>query len=138
MADNVTIPVKTRDSGGFHVQAMDRMASGGTSIYLDRATRSDVFTATGNGVTVDVSAQGMSRFAMQAKATGAVTSWTVLFEVSLDGTNWVTLLTLTNVEDGQIVYTGAVFHPSLFFRSRCSAITLGGGTNVTVTIVGMP
>jgi hypothetical protein len=106
-----------------------------------KASRSDTFTtAPTNGTAVDVSSLGMTKFGLQVKKTGSVTSYTVVLQVSLDGTNYVDLLTIDSASDadGAIVWAGTNLFPALYFRSRCSAITLGAGTNVIATIVGMP
>lgn len=102
-------------------------------------TRSDTFTTTSNGTTVDAHLAPVKSFTIAAKATGAVTSWTIVLECSLDNTNFSTVLTHTNVTpaDGQTMSTGTNLYPCLYYRSRSTAITLGGGTNVIATIVGM-
>lgn len=114
-------------------------ADGSATDFLDKSSRSDTFTAPGSGTTVNVSAQAMSRYSLQVVQTGTVTSWTVVLEASNDGTNFATILTHTNTTgSGAMVFTGASRYPALYFRARCSALTLGGGTNVIATIVGMP
>lgn len=102
-------------------------------------TRADTFTSTTSGTTVDAHLAPVKYFTISAKATGAVTSWTIVLEGSLDNTNFTTLLTHTNVTpgDGSLITTGTSAIPMLYFRARCSAITLGGGTNVIATILGM-
>lgn len=107
------------------------------------ATRSDTYTATGNGTTVDVSTKPCTKFSLQVKGTGATaTVWTVRLEGSLDNTNFVELMrhastnTVGNNTDGQVVWVDA--GPFLYFRSRCSdTLTLGSATNIIATIVGM-
>jgi hypothetical protein len=148
MADNVAITagsgtnIAADDVSSVLYQRIKRSvgADGSATDFLDKSSRSDTYTTTANGTAVDVSAQGMSQFAIQCKATGSVTSWTVVLEASLDGTNYVTVLTCDSVADGDgaIVWTGPQRYPALYFRSRCSAITLGAGTNVIATIVGTP
>ena|SRR3990167_102119 len=102
------------------------------------ANRSDTYTATGNGTIIDCSLKPMETFSVQVKGTdAAATVWDVRLEGSLDGTNFVQILQHTNVTgDGAIVYSGANLYPSLYFRSRCAGITLGGATNIVVTILG--
>lgn len=151
MSDNVIVKsdavatlgtFATDDVGGVQYQRIKRSvgADGSATDFLDKSSRSDTYTATGNGTAVDVSAQGMSKFGIQCKQTGSVTSWTVVLEASLDGTNYATVLTCDSVTDGDgaIVWTGPSMFPALYFRSRCSAITVGSGTNVIATIVGKP
>lgn len=146
MADNVAITqgagtnIACDDISSVFYQRIKRSvgADGSATDFLDKSSRSDTYTTTANGTTVDVSAQGMSTFGLQCKQTGTVTSWTVVLEGSLDGTNFVTILTHTKAgnNDGGIVWTSAALYPVLYFRSQCTAITLGGGTNVVATIVG--
>lgn len=148
MADNVAITsgsgtnIAADEVSSAFYQRIKRSvgADGSATDFLDKSSRSDTYTATANGTAVDVSAQGMQNFALQCKQTGTVTSWTVVLEASLDGTNYVTVLTHSKATDGDgaIVFSGANKYPALYFRSRCTEVTLGGGTNVIATIVGKP
>lgn len=100
-------------------------------------TRSDTFTAAANGVTVDASASPVSVFGIQVKMTGTVTSWDMRLEGSLNNSEFTTILTHTNATgDGVTLWIGSLKAPALYFRSRCAAIALNGGTNVVVTILG--
>lgn len=97
----------------------------------------DTFTTTSTGTVIDVSTITMTRFTLSAKATGAVVSWTVVLEGSIDGVNYTPILTHTNlVGSGVSVYMGVLAAPVLYFRTRCSAIALGLGTDVTATVLG--
>jgi len=101
--------------------------------------RSDTFTATGNGTTVDCSLNPRSEFSLVVKALGAVTSWTVILEGSLDGTNFTPILTSSGIlsaVDGLLITVGSNRYPVLYFRNRLSALTIGAGTSVTATILG--
>lgn len=148
MADGVAITagsgttIATDDIGGVHYQRVKRSVGvdGTAADFKDQVTRQETFTTTAYGTAQDVSGQGFSRFAIQAKQTGTVTSWTVVVQVSLDGTNYVTILSHTKAGDGDgaIVFSGPNRYPALYFRASCTAITLGGGTNVVATVVGMP
>lgn len=148
MADTVAITagsgtsIATDDVSGVHYQRIKRSvgADGSATDFLDKVTRQETFTTTSNGTAQDVSAQGFSKFALQVVQTGTVTSWTVVVQVSVDGTNYVTILSHTKAGDGDaaIVFTGPNHYPALYFRASCTAITLGGGTNVVATVVGMP
>lgn len=101
-------------------------------------TRSDTFTATGSGTTVDSHLAPVKYFSLSVAETGTVTSWTVVLECSLDDTTFTTVLTHTNTSgNGATVFGGTTAFPCLYFRSRASAITLGAGTNVIATILGM-
>lgn len=104
------------------------------------STRSDTFTAAANGTTVDVHLVGLKYFSIGCKGTGAAaTSWTIVLEGSNDNVNFTTILTHTNtvLADGQTLYSGTSAAPSLYYRSRASAVTLGSATNIICTIVGM-
>lgn len=107
--------------------------------------RSDTFTTTASGTAIDLGAgTSYKYFSLQVVQTGTVTSWTVVLEGSLNGTNYSTILTHTNAAPGSggIVpaVTAAAFtpFPVRYFRTRCSAITLGAGTNVIATCLGSP
>jgi hypothetical protein len=113
----------------------------GGSITTDGAfsTRSDTYTAAANGVTVDVTTTPTKFYSVQVKGTGAVaTAWSIVLEGSLDGTNFDTILAHDeNIGDGKIMFGSASPSPCRYFRSRCVSITLGGATNIVVTILGI-
>lgn len=102
-------------------------------------TRSDTFTGTTSGVTVDVSSKPLQSFAIAVKGTGAsATTWDIRLEGSLDNVNFSTILSHTNTTgDGVIMSSGAVLSPCLYFRSRVAGLVLGGASNVVVTILGL-
>lgn len=102
-------------------------------------TRADTYTTTSSGTTVDASLAPVKSFTIAVKATGAVTSWSVVLECSMDNVNFSTVLTHSNVTpgDGQTLSSGTSLFPCLYFRSRSTALVLGGGTNVVATILGM-
>lgn len=89
------------------------------------------------GTTLNASSGPVQNFSLQCVKTGAVTSYTVVLEASLNNLNWQTLLTATDVSDGQVFFTGSLKSPALYFRSRCTAISLGAGSNVVANILGM-
>ncbi len=103
------------------------------------STRSDTFTTTTSGTTVDSSTNPVKTFSIQVKGTGAAASvWTVVLEGSNDNTNFTTLLSHgTATGDGITLFSGTTFTPCLYYRSRCSALTLGGASNIVVTILGV-
>src|SRR5258705_13566545 len=84
-------------------------------------TRSDTFTTTGNEVSVDVTAFPFGLFGISVKGTGAAaTTWDIRLEGSLDNVNFTQILQHTNtIGDGISQYSGSLFSPSLYFRSRC-------------------
>jgi hypothetical protein len=112
-----------------------------TRVIIDANSRSDSYTAAATGTTVDVSDVGASTFGLQVKGTGAAASaWSAVLEVSLDGTNFATLLTHASADgdsDGGVVWSGANASPSLYFRSRLASVTLGSATAVVATVVGV-
>lgn len=102
------------------------------------ATRADTFTTATNGTTVDNSTKPMSKFSIQVVATGAVTSWNVVLEGSNNNSNFSNIATVDSVADGSgTLKFGAASTPCLYFRSRCTAISLGAGTNVIATILSL-
>lgn len=105
-------------------------------VRQDHQTRSDTYTATGNGTTVDVSTNPLKNFSIQVKSTGTTaTAWDMRLEGSLDGTNFSQIIAHTNADtDGFVKF--ASNSPILYFRSRCAGITLGLATNIVVTILG--
>ena len=116
-------------------------AEGSRTVVELYANRSDTFTTTGNGTTVDASTRPMRSFGIQVTGTGATaTAWTVVVEGSLDNTTFTTILTHVNGTNanGATVWSSAVNTPCLYFRARCSALTLGSATNVVAVILGVP
>ena len=99
----------------------------------------DVFTATGTGTTVSVQAVAVKSYSIAVKGTtAAATSWTAILEISLDGTNFTTLLThSTGTGDGVVLANTTTFSPSLFFRARLTALVLGPATDVHITVLGL-
>lgn len=161
MADNVQLNTGTGgsiiasdDIGGFQhqriklIHGIDGTNDGDVSrsnplpVADSFATRSDAYTAAGNGVTVDASLRPCRSFALQVKGTGAAaTAWNVVVEGSLNNAQFTKILEHSNAgefyqaADGETVY----FHAGPFFyvRSRCVSITPGSATNVVATFVGM-
>lgn len=104
---------------------------------LNFSKQVDTYTAIGNGTAIEASVKS---YGLQVKGTGATALvWDVKLEASLDGTNYVTILTHTQLigtGDGNIIYSGFLLSPSLFLRSRCATLVLGSASNIVVTIVG--
>src|SRR5688572_22784716 len=149
MADNVPVtagvgtPIAADDISSVWYQRVKRSAGadGSATDFLDVASRSDTFTGTGSGTSFGVAAQGLDKFSVQVKGTGAApTSWTVNLQISLNGSQWTTILVHNNVDsvDGGMMVSGANRYPALFFRSNVSALVLGSATNIIVTICGRP
>ena len=114
------------------------LRTGYLATFASFLNRSDTYTATGNGATLDVSTNPPKSFAVQVKGTGAAaTTWDVRLEGSLDNVNFTQILQHTNTTgDGAVLFSGATLSPSLYFRSRTAGLTLGAATNIVVTILG--
>jgi hypothetical protein len=103
------------------------------------ATRSDIFSATATGVTLDLHGSPCKYFSLQATGVGgALTLWTILLEISLDGSAWTTLLTHATATLDGITLSGSSATPALYARARATSITLGiGPTAIKSTILAM-
>lgn len=116
---------------GASTSANQLTANADLDILAGFTNSSDTYTAAAVGATVDVHLKPKSNFTIYGVATGAVTSWTVALEGSLDGTNFFSIGTITNA--GVCVsFTG---RPFLYYRTHCTAIVLGPGTNVIVNAI---
>jgi len=101
-------------------------------------TRSDTYTTTGTGTTINMTAAPCSQFTIEVKGTGAAaTSWTAILEISLDGTNFTTVASHTKTTGDGISLNGSYTIAALYFRSRVSTLSLGSATNIVVTILGI-
>lgn len=104
---------------------------------LNYQTQQDTYAATGTGTVVNCSNQPVKDFSIEVKGTGAAaTSWTVALEGSNDGMNWTTIVSHSNT-DGDGVTKALANFPVLYFRSHCTALSLGSATNIVVTTLGM-
>lgn len=79
----------------------------------------------------------VSKFAIMVTKTGAITSWTVNLEGSLNGSTFTTLVSHTNAAPGDGLTTFTIDKPVLYWRLTCSAIVLGGGTNIIARGIAM-
>lgn len=135
---SVTFPINQNVSGS--VLALPGNTPNTVPWYIRDVffSRSDTFTATGNGTTVDVATDPLESFSVQVKCTGATaTAWDVRLEGSLNGTDFTQILAHTNVDgDGLTKFSGTADSPCLYFRSRVAGLTLGAATNIVVTILG--
>lgn len=141
-------PRKIQDSSGGSITLGQKamatslpvvLASDQPAFAINKTTRSDVYTGTANGTTVDLSANPLSRYAIQVKSSGGVASvWDIRLEGSLDNANFSQILQHTNsTGDGAVVWSGSLSTPSLYVRSRCASITLGLATSISATILGV-
>lgn len=108
-----------------------------TPISTGFYTRSDTFSSTGTGTTIDSSSAPVKLFSIQVDISGTVTAWDVRLEGSLDNLNFMQILQHTNTTgDGNIVFSGNSFSPCLYFRARCAGLTGLGGSSLTASILG--
>lgn len=91
------------------------------------------FTANAQTLLLDLTAAPCTLVTVQAKATG-ITAWSIAVEVSLDGTNYETVATHTNLTPGDgktVTATGKVFD---YVRLTISGIT-GSGSVLAIARV---
>lgn len=99
-------------------------------------THSDTYTTTATGERL-VCVAPKSKFALQVVPNGSVTSWTVVLEGCLDGENFENILTITGSGTAITKFTGPNEYPCYYFRSRCTAISLGAGTSIEAIVLGV-
>lgn len=110
--------------------------SPGNSVFK---VQTDTYTSTTTGTIVDGLASVYSHFTLSVKTTGAVVSWIVTLETSVDGVNFTPVLTHTDfLGKGVCLFSGTLSAPSLYFRTNCQVLVLGLGTSITATAVGTP
>jgi hypothetical protein len=127
---NVDRNVAAKDVGGVYHQIF---------VPFER-DRFDVYTVAANGTAVDVSLVPCSRFSMQVKGTGAAAgAWAAVLVGSLDGVNFnTTIVTHASADGDADGATKMLATPSAvkYFRSRVDSLTLGGASNIVITILG--
>jgi len=103
----------------------------------DTGSTENTFTTTGTG-TVLTTSLSFDQYALQVQVVGTptLTTWIVVLEGSLDGVNYSTILTSTNILGQGVVWGSAMVAPTLYVRSRVVSLVLGLATNITVTILG--
>lgn len=114
---------------------------GQAKVSLAHNTRTDTFTtaAPTSGTAMGDGFQFFRFFSLTVQPTGAVTSWTVVLQYSLDNVTWTTFLTHTNVTGAGVpVFSAdAIPRPVFYLRSQATALVLGAGTNVIARILGV-
>jgi hypothetical protein len=109
-----------------------------SSNSLNFIIKTDTFTTTGNGTTYDFSKDPKSKFSIQVSTTGSVLAWGITLQGSLDGTNFTDILNHTHIiGNNKIVFSGNSFTPCLYFRTVCTTLNLGTGTNIIATILAI-
>lgn len=131
--DNIqVIPVHLVDSNGIPL-ILNSNGTFSEGIFK----QSDTFATAGSGVIITTPSPVKS-FSLSVKPTGVVVSWTVVLEGSLDGENFTTILSHTNLVGANVcLFSGSNLFPCLYFRARCTALVLGLGTNIITTILGV-
>lgn len=108
--------------------------SAGRSIFKKQI---DTYSAPGTGVIVDTSTTPLHNFTFLVTTTGVVSAWIVVLEGSIDGINFSTIATHTNLIGANVaVFPGVNVTPCLYFRTRCTSIGLGLGTSIKATVLG--
>lgn len=110
--------------------------SGTVFIAAGNFVYNEIFTipATGAIHTPNISYR---TFAIQVKGTGATPSaWNVVLEGSIDGTNYTPILIHTQALTELILWSGTNFYPVSSYRIRVTSLTLGGASNIIVTVLG--
>jgi hypothetical protein len=97
----------------------------------------ETFTNIATGQIFDVTNRAYKRFSLQVIPTGAVVSWIVILEGSLDGTIFTPILVHTDTVGSGITLFGAEDTPVMYFRLRCRAVVLGAGTNLQAYALGV-
>ncbi len=94
---------------------------------------SNQFGAVGASQAFTVSAEKPDSFSFTVNPNGNITSWSVNFDLSIDGQNWTTLMTHTNTNPGagKIVASGAQKFLAAYVRFNCTELVLGSGTSIT-------
>lgn len=93
-------------------------------------------TTTGTGEIFDLSFQPLRLFSLQASVpSGIPISWTVILEGSINGSQFDTILTSTNVVGLSVLQISS---PVLvrFVRARVTSLILGTSPSLTVDILG--
>lgn len=98
----------------------------------------NTYFGTSSSPSINAGLLPMKFYALQVLGIGATpTSWTVNLEGSVNNSTFTTILQHTQaIGDGILLYSGANIYPSLYIRSRVSAVSLGGATSIAVTILG--
>jgi len=98
------------------------------------------FSTTGVGTPLDMSLSPQNQYSMQIVVpSGVPVAWSVVLEISLDGTNWVTILTHTSVANGiaTIVFFTGNPAPASWMRFRVPTLLLGTSPNITAYALAM-
>lgn len=138
----LTGPLRSSDTGSgaqtIYVQLDDGAVNPVTigsiaPVELVSTNQQDSFVAVGNGTTIAAPVSG-KYLSIQVTPSGAVTSWDVRLEGTLDGTSWGELAQHTNVDGSGKIKVPATATPVLQYRARCAGLVLGAGTLILVNV----
>ncbi len=98
----------------------------------------DSITTTGPSGIIDISDNPLSIWSLQVKGIAvSATSWEVVLEGSVDGTNFSNILKHTTLKgDGVMMVSGTTQFLANYFRISVNSLVLGPATSITVSVVG--
>ena len=96
----------------------------------------DVIVA-GTGTVIDRTASPLKSFSLQCLAVGgAMTTWSVDVQISLDGVTFATVLNHATADsDGTIKFTGDSYFPARYIRFNATDVTLNTATALRINIL---
>lgn len=117
--------------GAFFIQPWVPLTSGGG---LEQTTAG--ITATGAGTAVNARAHPTNNYTMMVERTaGATPGVEVDLEVSVDGTDFVQIATITDLTVALVIVGSSTLYPANFFRYN--VVTVGAGNTLQVHLLGV-
>ena len=109
------------------------------NVVIFSGTRSDSYTTPGTGTVVTATVNPFKGYAMQVSGVGGnPLAWDMRLEGSLDGSYFSQLLLhTTSTGINEVLWSGTLWSPALYIRSRSAGLMLGTATSVLVTILGV-
>lgn len=121
--------------GGLQELTFDDAFALKTNTTPETVLYSDTYTGTGSGTShaagTDRYAQCFRTWTLHTIPTGAVTSWAINLEGSLDNTNFV-LIASASASGAAVFASNQAFR---YYRTRCTGMSLGAGTNVKAYVL---
>lgn len=96
----------------------------------------DIFTATGINTPLPQAQAAFKYWSLQIIKSGTVTTWSVDLQLSLDATNFFTILTHSNANQAnkEILFAGPLAAPS--FQVNVTSLSVSGGGSIEVLVIG--
>jgi len=94
------------------------------------------FTTTGTSEEIDCTERPISQFSIQATSSGSPTLWTAILEGSINGSNWDSMITNTNVIGLNIIQVTPI-GPVRYFRVRVTSLTLLSAPSININVFGV-